>query len=130
MGLLDIIRQKLIDDGVSDSDWPVFIGYTPDDVGQDQVIGLTSSGGSPDQTQAGENTYEQFQVKVRASRRDFAVCDAKWTDVFNSLHSSEDALEASGIALIQAMQTGPLTWYDPNTRPCMSVNFRVVRLKS
>lgn len=123
MSLLTIIRQKLLDDSVGGSDWPVFIGYTPDDPGVDQIIGLQLSGGTADETMLGENVYETFQLKVRAGRLEFADCESKWREAFDSLHDAS----ISGISLIQALATGPMPWYDEKSRICMSANFRVVR---
>lgn len=126
MSLLDIIRQKLLDENVGNSStWKVYIGYAPDD--QDQIIALTPSGGFPDSTQQGENVYETFQVKVRSARRAYTVCENKWREMFAALHDAD--LSDSDIALIQAMATGPLAWYDENTRPNMSANFRVIRTR-
>jgi len=123
MSLLPIIRTRLISAGVIDTGWDCFIGYIPDV--QDQLIGLSPTGGFPQDTQENDNLIETFQANVRSGVRAYAVCEAKWAELFSALQDAN--LSSSGVRLIQALQTGPLIWYDDRNRPNMSVNFRVVR---
>ena len=123
MSLLEDVRSKLSSAGVLSGGYLCFIGYVPDD--QDKIIGLIFSGGEPQDTLEGENVIQHFQVKVRAGRLDFAACETKWQAAFNAL---QDAT-ITDVYLIQAMATGPLTWYEEKQRPCMSLNMRVIRDK-
>ena len=123
--LLSIIRTKLITDLVSTAAWPCFIGYYPDDIGTDQLIALNLTGGFPQDTHAGENVHQTFQVTVRAARTSYATCESKWWNMFKCLNDAN--LIASDINLIQAMASGPLEYLDALNRTCMTCNFRVIR---
>lgn len=125
--LLDIIRSTLISAGVVEGStgFKCFVGYAPDD--QDQIVGLMPTGGGEQETHGGENVNGTFQAKIRTGQFAFVACEAKWRAVFNALQDAN--LSASGIYLIQAMNTEPLMWVDEKNRYCASVNFRVIRAK-
>lgn len=125
MSLLPIVRNRLIATGVVETGWTCFIGYGPEE-GDKQIL-LSPTGGFPQDTQQNENLQETFQVTIRAAQLDYEACEAKWTEVFEALTDAD--LSASGIRLIQALQSGPLVWYDDKNRPNMSVNFKVVRAR-
>lgn len=124
--LLSIIRNKLITAGVGNANtWRVWIGYYPDDIGTDQLIALNLTGGFPQDTHAGENVFQNFQVTVRSARTDYATCEAKWWAMFNALNDAN--LVANDVYLIQAMASGPLEYLDALNRTCMTCNFRTIR---
>ena len=122
--LLSIIRNKLIAAGVSTAAWPCYIGYYPD-AGVDQLIALNLTGGFPQDTHAGENVFQNFQVTIRAARTDYATCETKWWAMFNALNDAN--LVANDVYLIQAMASGPLEYMDALNRTCMTCNFRTIR---
>ncbi len=121
MTTLDDIRAYLVTAGVISGTWKCTVGFMPDD--GDQHISLIYTGGFPQDTMQGENLHQTFQVMIRASEHDHPTCEAKWFQVFGAL---QDAA-ISGIYLIQAMATGPLTFHDDKNRIMMSVNFRLIR---
>lgn len=127
MSLLETVRTALITAGVatsgSGSAWPCYIGYAPDD--QDQLISLEFTGGFPQDTQQGENTIETFQLRVRAGYLLHSTCETKCRAAFNALENAD----LTGVNLIQALNSGPLSFLDTKNRPNMTVNFRVVRAR-
>lgn len=129
MALLENILQKLTDDGVVDSNWPCYIGLAPDN--QNQVLQLAETSGLPEITHDGTK-QPAFQVLVRAARYGYSTCRAKWQEVYDSLNdagwsdTSPDPLE--DYALIQAVSSSPLSFYDGNERPNLTVNFQVIEI--
>lgn len=121
--LLPLIKTALVSAGVVETGWTCWIGYGPEE--QDQQIILNPTGGSAQDTQQNENLLETFQTCTRAAPLEYDVCLAKWNEVFEALTDVD--LSASGIFFIQALQSGPLVFYDDKNRPNMTANFRVVR---
>lgn len=121
---LDAVAAKLVSAGVASGSgtgvWPVFVGWVPDL--PNQAIGLQATGGFPQDTHAGENLLPTFQVLVRAAEWEYAACNTKWSAMFAAL---QDAT-ITGVYLIQAMASGPMSFVDAKNRMCMTVNFRMV----
>jgi hypothetical protein len=130
MALLDDIKAKLSADGVFDgSTWKCYIGFLPDD--QDNCIALFETGGEPPDTLARENIRPWFQARVRAGAHEYAAAHSKWQAVYDSLNDAETSGVSPdylpGYVYIQAIQTGPLVFYDAELRPNMTVNFRALK---
>ena len=121
MTLLEDVRSKLNTAGLL-SGWKCYIGYQPDDA--DRSMALTYTGGFPQDTHQGENLLLTFQLSVRAGAQEHDVCTAQWYAVFAAL---QDATDITGVSLIQAMATGPMSFRDDKNRPVMTANFRVVK---
>lgn len=126
MGVLDLVRQKLIDDGVATSAFPCWINYQPDQPDSSMVLALT--GGFPQDTLGNENLPLTFQIKIRVGTLDFSDFEAHCNAVFECLQDAD--LSADSISLIQALASGPLTWNDDKNRVCGSFNFRVIQARS
>lgn len=122
MALLEIIRQKLLDDGVASEAFPCYVNYHPES--PDASMALMLTGGFPQDTLGNENLHVTFQIKVRAAKLDFATLQAKCLAVFESLQDAD--LSQDSIHLIQAMAAAPLTWNDDLLRCCGSYNFRAI----
>lgn len=126
MSLLEDIRTKLLADGVAHAtNYPCFIGYHPDD--PDASMAITYSGGLPQDTLGRENLLGSFQVKLRAAEYAHDVVEAKFRAAFNSLQDAEGSI--TGVQLMQAINSEPLTFYDQKNRVCMSLNMRFQRIK-
>lgn len=134
MGLLNDIRQHLINLGVVEGStgWKCWIGYLPDD--QDKAVGVFATGGFAADTLGRENELPTFQARIRTGKFEYGACEAQWRQVFDALQdagpggSFPDPLV--GYALIQALATGPATWLDEKLRPNFTSNFRVVKARS
>jgi hypothetical protein len=126
MGLLDIIRQKLIDDGVVTSGFPCWINYQPSQ--PDTSMCLVLSGGLPQETLGNENLHATFQVKIRVGMLDFASFEARCQEIFESIQDAD--LTADGIFFIQALASSPLVWNDDLNRVVGSYNFRASYARS
>lgn len=121
MNLLENVKTKLTSAGLLTGTWKCYIGFIPDDV--DTTIGLQYTGGFPQDTHGAENLLQNFQVSVRGGELDHATVAAKWYSVFSTL---QDASDITGVGLIQAMATGPMSFVDDKMRPVMTANFRTV----
>ena len=126
MGLLDVVRQKLLGDGVASANWPCFIGYGPDN--PDQIIVLQYTGGLAQDTLEGTNIEQHFQIKVRANKLDFSACENKWWDMFNSLQDADFSVSPyfANIYLLQVLESGPIAFTDHLNRTNMTANFRAI----
>lgn len=122
MSLLTNVRNFLIaQNAVSASGaWPCYIAYTPDDV--DQVVSIEPTGGFPQDTHAGENFLQTFEIRIRAGRLDYATAEAKWYEIFRLLNQNT----LSGVNMIVGLGSGPLTFPDTKNRPNLTMNFRTV----
>jgi len=126
MPLMDDIRAYLLANNVAGApNWPVYLGYYPDD--QDQMIGIFETGGLPADTLGRENERVTFQVRIRASRLDYTTDRTKWKDIFDLL---QDSIPASGYIFVQAVHYAPMMFNDDRGRPNMTANFRVMKARS
>lgn len=127
--LLDDLRDYLIASGASSILWPCYEGFMPD--ATDQAIGVFESGGYPRDTLDGGTQTVTFQLRIRASKLDYAVGRAKWEECFNLLQDSQQTAGSPillpGVVFIQTMATGPLVFTDALGRPNFTANFRVLR---
>jgi hypothetical protein len=110
--------------GLVTIDWPLYLGYLPDE--QDQCTGLFETGGMPADTLLRENERVSFQLRVRGNRFDYAVVRRKWQDYFDAL---QDSQPAAGYAYVQAAHLGPLVFGDPSGRVNMTANFLVMKAR-
>lgn len=129
MGLLDDVRTHLINQSVANTTtWKAFVGYTPDEA--DQVISLNPTGGRPQDTHGGENAHDTFQVRIRAAKFEYTICEAKWWDMFDALQDADlSSVSGADVYLMQCENVGPLHYVDDKQRPNCTANFRVIRAK-
>ena len=113
--------------------WTRAAGFMPPS--PDKIVAVFESPGDPpEMTKAGsgETAYDEpgFQVRVRATKHDYASARAKIGAVFRALHGSSLA-PATGdpvYVLVRAVQSGPLPLgLDESNRPDLTWNFTAKR---
>ena len=125
--MLDAVMAKLVAAGVLGGSpaFLGFIGYSPD--ANDYIVSLYNTGGSKQPTLAGDVNEETIQIRVRTAYLDYAGCEAQWRRVFNALQDQAISNSGVDIYMLQAINSGPLFFYDAKQRPNATLNMTVLQ---
>ena len=105
--------------------WPMYISYIPDD--QAQVIAVFETGGQPPVEINRDNEIVTVQLRVRASRLNYATGRQQWLNCFNALQDSTLG-QPSVYSIVQSLHYGPIFFNDDRGRSNFITNFRIKRV--
>lgn len=70
--------------------------------------------------------FPTFQVRVRGTKHDYDTVRTK----LESIRSTLVGASISGLGYVYAVQSGPLSFYDTNERPNLTLNFQAFQVES
>ena len=129
MPILDDVLTYLTQQGLVNSNFPMYLGYMVDD--SSQMMAAFETGGLPP-TELGIGTNPRpnervtFQMRVRGDRLAYATTRAQWLACFNALQDS--TLNNANYIYVQATHYGPIFFNDDRGRSNFISNFRVMRI--
>lgn len=128
--ILDDIGSFITSAGLVDTGWELKKQWTPDT--PDQVIVVAETGGyEPPDTSGVNNASLSIQVRVRAGALDYPTARTKWDELFADLHGARFTGASSGklYVYLMALNDAPLSWYDSNQRPNLTLNMKVLMVR-
>lgn len=137
---LENVQAALVNAGVgqdtdSSAPWMIYLGYIQDSpaVGTgavkiiaDRAIGLYETSGKPPQT-VWAIDFPGVQVVVRGAPNGYQEARAKLQEIFDNLHSNEDALTPAYVYM-ECINSGPIPLgFDALKRPRLAQNYEIMR---
>jgi hypothetical protein len=129
---LSSVQTALVNAGVgqktdSAADWMIYRGFMEDGPSTaDRALALYITPGSPPE-ELWAIDYPGVQIVARGKADDYAAVAQKLQDVFEALHSQEQAISGNFV-YFYARQSAPLSMgRDERRRPSLSLNFRAMR---